>query len=193
MSSVLAVLVLLLISSDPESQSVAALKLAFQDPIQASSIRQIDFANLNFYAFGEKGSHEPPLRLRHGLFKSHKRYELTEVKLKKVWYFGSEKAIAAFDFFSCGGSCSDESIIQLFELRDGHLRIIQQLEYDLQAPGTGERFDAKTGELFITARADDGSAHCCPENVDHVRFRWNGRQFVQISSRRVRLPPGTQR
>jgi hypothetical protein len=153
MASVLAVLVLLLISSDPENQSVSALKPAFQYPsfqsaTQASSIRQINFANFNFYEFGEKGSHEPPIQLRHEVFKSRERYGgSTEVKLKKVWYLGSEKAIAAFDFFSCGGSCSDESIVQVFELRDGHLRVIQQLEYDVQAPGTGERFDAKTGEL----------------------------------------------
>jgi GNAT superfamily N-acetyltransferase len=48
---------------------------------------------------------------------------------------------------------------------------------------------SKTGELHITARADDGSAHCCPENFDLLTYRWNSREFVQISARRVRTAP----
>lgn len=158
-----------------------------------TSLDKIDFENFRY----RLDKNEPLVRLRKG------RYEHTEKDqggnylwyereaLERVWRIPADRpsALVMLDSFSAGGSSSDDAVLQLFQLgTDGKLVLVQQLTFDRQADGTGVAFNTVTHELTITARSDDGSAHCCPEHVDVVKYRWGGGRFVQTSASRKTLP-----
>lgn len=84
---------------------------------------------------------------------------------------------------SVGGSSSQEGIAQVFELSDSHLRVTQQIDWDLHFGGPWGKFDSfdeKTNKLVIrSAHYRPGDAHCCVSAIDIVTLRWNGSRFVQ--------------
>lgn len=75
--------------------------------------------------------------------------------------------------------------VQVFTLRDQHPSIVQQIEYDRHAEGTGATFNSMTGHLDIVARTDEPSPNCCPKHLDILRFDWNGNRFVPKASKRI--------
>jgi hypothetical protein len=100
----------------------------------------------------------------------------------------AERALLTTDWMSCGASCNDSGIVQVFELRDGHPVLIQQIGFDSDARGTGANFDENSQTLTITGRSNEDSPHCCPKSLDMVTYRWTGQQFVQGSYTRVPVP-----
>jgi hypothetical protein len=67
--------------------------------------------------------------------------------------------------------------VLLFEIVNSHPVIAQQFEYDLRAPAAGDAFDKEKKVLTIKARAEDGSSHCCPLNLETDEFKWQGQRF----------------
>jgi hypothetical protein len=101
----------------------------------------------------------------------------------------AEHAVLATDWVGCGASCHSSGIVQVFELRDDHPVLVQQIDFDSDAKGAGTTFDDETRTLTITGRSNEESPHCCPKSLDVVMYRWEGQQFVQSSYKRVPVPP----
>jgi hypothetical protein len=91
----------------------------------------------------------------------------------------------ALNWLACGGSCSNDELLFVFAVENGHTVITQELDFDVQAAGAGTWFNAASGKLTIKARSDDGSAHCCPQHIDVVSFRWSGDKFELEKSQTV--------
>ena len=132
----------------------------------------------------------------------------TSVELAGVHYLDSaetrrEYALAVYEEDDVGGSSNQEGIAPVFELADNHLRVAQELEWDLHHGGSFgplDTFDEKANTLVIhSSHYQPGDAHCCVSAVDVVTFRWDGRRLVQASlrteltdfgrSQRLRLGP----
>jgi hypothetical protein len=161
------------------------------------SIKEIDFKNLNYNFLGER------IRLRNGSMrgtarplKGEESPPRLEVTLKWVRYFDLQDgrplhALISVEFFSVSGSSSDREFVLLFGIMDSHPVIEQQFDYDLQALGAGDAFDEKTGILTIKARAQDGSPHCCPQNLEADEFKWQGQRFTLMDRKIMSVSKST--
>jgi hypothetical protein len=171
----------------------------YEYKLKERSLKSIDFKDLRYHLFGKSLLFNESIRLHNGSGSEYRRKEgiHTELSLKNIWYFGVQNdqphyALVYLDFFSVGGSSSDYGFILLFTIENGHPVIIQQLDYDRQAPGTAVHFNVGRGELIIKARARDGSAHCCPESLETDEFRWTGRIFKLRNRTITKLTAGQQ-
>jgi len=162
----------------------------------AHSTKEIDFKNLTYHLLGER------IRLHNGFMRGNahplegEEYPPhIEVTLKRISYFdfqnghprSEERRVGkecvstlSLDFFSVGASSSDIGLVLVFGIVDNHPVVMQQFEYDRQAPGAGDNFDEETGALTIKARARDDSPRCCPENLETDEFKWQGQAFRLI-------------
>jgi hypothetical protein len=134
---------------------------------------------------------EDTVSLRAGKYEGHVQLgeSSVEVKLLSCLDRGvAEHALLATDWVDCGASCNSHEIVQVFELRDGHPALVQQISFDSDAKGTGATFDDNSRTLTITGRSNEESPHCCPKSLDVVTYRWAGQQFVQSSYKRVPVP-----
>jgi hypothetical protein len=156
-------------------------------------LRKIDFRNFELVLFDYHGKNPHQIPLRNG---EYEKKELPDavggqsVSMGKTQYIDALNGEPQYALLDIGdvrwaGSSTNTGILQLVHLEDGHLTVVQQISYDLQAPGTGVKFNPRTGILLITGRSDDHSAHCCPENVDVVAFKWTGKSFELRTFHRV--------
>ena len=162
--------------------------------IRVHSFRQVDFQNLKLVIFGGGGKpYQVPLS--HGAYEKIESSGIggTSVSLGKVRYIdgphgASRYALLDIGETDWGGSSTNTGIIQILHLEDDHLTIVQQITYDLQAPGTGAKFNSKTHVLVMTGRSDDDSPHCCAQSVDIVTFMWTGTSFKMVKSHKRPVP-----
>ena len=160
-------------------------------PSNYRSIRKVDFKNLTLNLFDEKAkrSHH---RLKEGRCQIDYHPGHVFVNLKSIHYLGSGEAsrphaMVLYHMEFVGGSPSQEGIAQVFELFDGHLRVTQQIDWDLHFGGPWgpfDPFDKKTNTFVIhTAHYLPGRAHCCVSAVDVVTLHWKGGRFVRTDMR----------
>jgi hypothetical protein len=146
--------------------------------MKVSSIQDVDFKNLKVSWHGNG------IKLRDGGYKQQLKFGNEEVHLDLSAFLDSpgggtiNHAVIDLDWHTCGGTCTVVGRIQILELRSGHPTVVQQIEYDRRAPGTGVRFDRESQILTLTGRTDDHSPDCCPESVDVMHFEWDGKNFV---------------
>lgn len=136
---------------------------------------------------------EDTVPLRAGKYEGHEQHEgesSVEVKLLSCLDRGvAEHALLATDWVSCGANCNSHEIVQVFELRGGHPVLVQQINFNSDATGTGVTFDDNSLTLTITGRSSEESPHCCPTSLDVVTYRWERHQFVHSGYKRVPVPP----
>jgi hypothetical protein len=130
--------------------------------VSASSLDQVDFKNLRVF-FQPGDPSDRGVALRKGKFRKHLQGGYEEVSLESVEFFKSQSgneqfALISLYWMDCGGSCTTLGKIQVFALREGHPRIIQQIEYDRHAEGTSDSFKPWNGHLVIVGRGNDDSA-----------------------------------
>jgi hypothetical protein len=97
-------------------------------------------------------------------------------------------AVAGWRSETCFATCNSHEIVQVFELRDSHPFLAQQISFDSDARGTSATFNDNSQTLTITGRSNEDSPRCCPKSLDMVTYRWAGQQFVQGSYTRVPVP-----
>lgn len=135
---------------------------------------------------------ERTLPLRDGKYERRENFESDSVEVKHVFCLDhgvSERALVDTEWMSCGGSCNSSGIVQVFELRDGHPVLVQQIYFDSDAAGTGVSFDDNSLILTVRGRSTEESPHCCAKSLDVVTYRWDEEQlFVQSSYKRVPVP-----
>jgi len=156
---------------------------------RVSSIRDVDFENLTvFWRPGDKA--DRGAKLRNGAFKNRYKNGYEGVNLDLLQFLDqrgdtAQRAIVDLAWQDCGGSCTYVGLVQVFELRSGFPTVVQEIEYDRHAPGTGVTFDPESKILMVTGRSDDPSPNCCPKSVDVMRFEWDGQKFLLASSKSV--------
>jgi len=155
------------------------------------SVCQIDFRNSRMFL-----SNDWNALLTNGSYEKHADLQSEYVNLGKVFCFnggagGDQYVLVTTEWRGCGADCQMTGVVQVFELRDGHPTIAQQIEFDSKAQGTGVIFDAESLTLTLVGRSrhEEDEAECCPKNLDVVTYRWEGQEFVQTSYKRVPVPP----
>jgi hypothetical protein len=123
---------------------------------------------------------------------------MDEVNLEAMYYFKgphdtTERALVELGWLCEAGSSSNMAYLLVFEVRGGDLFATQQISYDLEAPGTLNRFYPDGGALVVLGRTADGSPHCCPKSLDEVTFDWNGKGFQVRSVQRLFLNEGVRK
>lgn len=204
MNALLVLCVAVLFGTSPASQAAGSSSLKYPAAISVTapmrqyggsvrSLEDVDFKNRSYSLYGER------FHLRNGSFQRDKVIEGTvgterfDADLDRIWYFDFQDhqprhALVSLQIEEAVGSSSNTGFLLLFEIVNGHLTITQQFAYELQAPGTGRVFNPKTGWLTIKARANDGSAHCCPQNLETAVFKWQGQNFKLIHRDITNLP-----
>jgi hypothetical protein len=146
----------------------------------------VDYRNAPLFA----GDRTVPLR--DGKYEQNENPGSDSVTVEHVFCLDhgvAEHALLATDWVSCGASCNSSGMVQVFELRGGHPVVVQQIDFDSDAKGTGAAFDDDSRILTITGRSNEESPHCCAKSLDVVAYRWQGQEFVQSSYKRVPVPP----
>ncbi len=175
-----------------EAPSYEILSPDYQYDISASSIRDINFKNLMVFWY-RIDQLRPSAQLSAGSFQ--KRYDggAENVRLDFVKFLDDPstavpRAVIDLLWESCGGSCSDNGLVQVFELRSGHPTVVEQIRYGRHAPETGVSLDLTSRILTVTGRSSEPSPNCCPKSLDVVEFTWEGRKFVFKNRKRLALP-----
>jgi len=183
----------LLAQGEPhESPSYEILVPNYQYDISASSIKDVNFKNLTVFWY-RTDQLRPSAQLSAGSFQE--RYEggsenvtLDFVKLLDDPSTPTPHAVIDLLWKSCGGSCSNNGLVQVFELRSGHPVVVQQIRYGRHAPGTGASLDLESRILTVTGRSSEPSPNCCPKSLDVMEFAWDGRKFVFKNMKSLALP-----
>jgi len=162
----------------------------YQYQATVSSLQEVDFKNLTVFWFRKEGSPRS-LKLTNGGYEKDDQYHGGEYITLDLMKFlaGNEQdarqAVIDIDWRSCGGSCSEFGLAQVFDLRSGHPTVIEQIRYERHAPNTGASMDLPSKVLTLTGRNAEPSANCCPRSLDVMSFKWSGKEFAFAERKRV--------
>lgn len=130
--------------------------------------------------------------LHNGTYSVSGRPEQGPASVELVWLRRlpqqSDLAVARFDWEWVGGSSSQSNVVQVFGCRNGHLTILQQITNDAHSTHAGADYDANTGILTLKSVNYGAGAHCCPEKLDIITFRWSDKGFEQVGQKTVPIP-----
>jgi hypothetical protein len=175
-------------------QSISDVAVSLDSPEvdyeSVSRLEMVDFNNREYDFRGRK------VDISGGVYKqtpSTTSFGSDDIRVNNVWRIGArngqpEVAVVSISETSCGGSCSSEGYVFVFAVKNDQLSIVQRLEFDAHAGGVGAWFDSVSGHLTIRARSRDGSANCCPMNLDVADYLWSGSEFTL--NKAVRVPVG---
>lgn len=164
----------------------------YQYGITVASIGNVDFKNLTVF-WHRSDRPAPSARLLNGTFKQQYEHGGGEdvtvdlVKLLNLQGETEQRAVIDILWRSCGGSCSETGLVQVFELRSGHPTVVEQITYERHTPNTGAKLEAEPRILIVTGRSSEPSPNCCPKSLDLMSFEWDGKEFIFKSSNRVAL------
>jgi len=178
------------------SVRVTAVMYKYAAPHGLGSIREVDFKTLQVVIFDLNGHPWQQFRLRKGGCERQAAHEMDEVSLGEVYYFKgphdtAERALLELEWLSEAGSSSNWEYVLVFEVRGGDLFATQQISYNLQAPGTLDRFYPDGLALIVLGRTADYSAHGSPRSLTEVTFEWNGKEFQVRSAQKLLLEKET--
>jgi hypothetical protein len=160
-------------------------------PATYEQIEQVDFRNLTFEVFDERGKPEMKVKLKKGWYESRDNGGYETVKLDSIYYLPAEDAngqyaVVLYTWFYAGGSSNTYGIAQVFELLDHRLALKQQFEWDEHFDTTKPyaSFNAKSTTLIVrTTHYLPTDAHCCVSAMDVVTLQWNGSHFTKKAVR----------
>ncbi len=155
------------------------------------SMKDVDFEDSAMLVFGKGGGIDLKAGLHKGQFERTVKTGYDSVKLDAVYNLpagGSitEYAVVLCTWFSARGSSATTGIAQVFELREGRLMLVQQLEWDehVETNRPFAVFDPASYRLIIcVAHYLPGDSHCCVSAVDVVTLRWSKSKFIRKTVR----------
>ena len=153
-------------------------------PKTGTSLRRLDVKNGEVIIFGDKGMSDFHAHLRHGAYE--KLHEIGGDSLEFEWmkYMGSDSAesgyaVAYYIWAMWAGSSSAYGVVQLLHIENGHLKVLQQILFNLRgSEKAGAFLNAKLNALTI--RGVNDWEHCCPTRLDVVKFRLKEGVFKQV-------------
>ena len=181
-------------SAYAQEKSRPTLKICYPHysyPETLASLRRLDLKDSEVVTFDEGGRPGPKAHLRAG--KCEVRFKETSYWLGLKWSMvlqnepsETEIAVAQFDLVETAGSSSDYGVVQVFQLKEGRLSVVQQILFNTRGSAkVGATLDARSNTLTI--RGVHGWEHCCPTELDVVRFRIDGDLFKLMGHRKVPL------
>jgi hypothetical protein len=154
------------------------------------SFSEPNMKNAELIIFGENGAMDIRARLRKGLYERHNKeggggtVEFEWVKPVRINLVNTNFVVAYYTWVAWMGSSSDIGVVQLLQLVDGHVKVAQQILFNLRGSKTaGAFFDVKSSSLKI--RGVHGWEHCCPTELDLMRFHFEDGLLKQVSHRMV--------
>lgn len=151
-------------------------------PESAENICGFDFRNSRMFA------REYSVVLKNGRYAKQGNMGSETVDLKNMYCLHgyADRALVVTEWTDCGATCGTMSgVAQVFELRNNHPVITQEIVFDSKMQGAGATFDENTLKLTIVGRYyDPEDAECCPKNFEVVTYGWQGHKFVQSSYER---------
>jgi hypothetical protein len=176
-----------------QTKSSATLNIYFPNysyPDAVASFSKPNLRNAELIIFGENGTTDIRARLRQGGYERRNNEGGGDaVKFEWVKPIGNDPvnanfAVAYYTWVEWMGSSSDIGVVQLLQRVDGHLRVAQQILFNLRGSKTaGAYFDVKSSSLKI--RGVHGWEHCCPTELDLMRFHFDDGLLKQVSRRKV--------
>lgn len=150
------------------------------------------FRNSTAYVF-EGGTVSDSAELRNGNFErddnpGHVASEFKWLMRRSGQAQSVSYAIALYFWEWAGGSSSQSDIVQVFGCKDGHPLVLQQISNDAHSENAGVKFDPVSGILTVKSVRYGSGAHCCPEKLDIVTFRWSGNGFQRLGWKTVPMP-----
>jgi hypothetical protein len=159
-------------------------------PDAVASLSALNPKNTELVIFGENGTTDIRAPLRNGTYeKRHKEGGGDAVEFEWMKPIGSDPgnanfSVAYYTWVTRAGSSSDYGVVQLLQVVDGHVKVVQQILFNLRgSKAAGAFFDAKSNSLKI--RGVHGWEHCCPTELDVLRFHFENDLFKQVSYRTV--------
>jgi hypothetical protein len=150
------------------------------------------FGNMSTHVFGKGTAVVDSALLHHGRYHSPDTRERSATSVELTWlqkpHQQSNLAVALYDWEWIGGSSSQSNVIQVFGCQGGRLSILQQISNDAHSIHAGANYNPETGVLTVKSVRYGAGAHCCPEKLDIVTFKWAGGGFEQISWETVTMP-----
>ncbi|MGD0801801.1 MAG: hypothetical protein ABR906_10840 [Terracidiphilus sp.] len=173
----------------PSAVSISNLTL-LAEPV--SSLTDVDFTNRSYRL------NNTELQIKSGVYHYQQDGGFEDIKVREIWFLkdprdGAQYAVVSLYDVSGGGSSNDEGIVQVFTVANKRLELVQELNFDEQASGSGVKFDSNSRCLTIRARSNDDSPHCCATNLDVADFVWSGRGFTLTSVVRIPVEPHSLR
>jgi hypothetical protein len=199
LSSMLAAQTPKLVDNPPSETSFHLSQPDFAYPATYRSLRQVDFRNLTLHLF-DVFPEPKELPLKDGKYELRNQplgfgFEVATLdsvrRLPSATDSREEFSVAFYTDTYGGGSSNTVGIAQVFELTDGHLKIVQQMTWDEHFSPPGKWYMRLSDDVLTvrSARYLDGDAHCCISGMDTVTLKWNGSRFAQTRMITERLKP----
>jgi len=144
-------------------------------PKTVTSLRRLDVKNDEVIVFGDKGMSDFHAHLRGGAYEKLHKIGGDSLEFEWMKYMGSDSAepdcaVAYYIWSMWAGSSSAYGVVQLLHIEDGHLKVVQQILFNLRgSEKAGAFLNAKLNALTI--RGVNDWEHCCPTGLDVVKFR----------------------
>lgn len=150
------------------------------------------FRNMRAYIFSEHRVEDSAV-LRNGHYEDDGPPERGRVSTELGWLrlpAPKKTMLAVADYFWewVGGSSSQSEVVQVFGCKNDRLLLIQQISNDSHGQHAGVDYDVRSGILTVKSVRYGAGAHCCPEKLDIVTFKWNGYTFEQLGWKTVPMP-----
>lgn len=152
-------------------------------------VRDVDFRNLPLHIFYQDGTIFWTAKLKNGqYYRQYRPVGVDSVGLNSIHYFSSDEdagqqyAIAFYTWISASGSSMRDEVAQVLELRNHHLRVIQQIDWGKAFTSKPSMsFNAKLKRLIIrVAHSLPGDSHGGVSAMDVFTFSWKKNVFVKI-------------
>lgn len=141
-------------------------------------LESVDWQNLSYPLFGHWA------HLRNGKyvhFEKGSSYPDAEIKFRKVYYLEgpAEYAVVLLDETTCGANCTDFPSALVFQFSNQCLTLLQTISPEVHHTTGGSKFNPKAQQLIVQATNYGAGAHCCPEYIDVVTYKWTGSKFAR--------------
>ena len=175
-------------SADDSTVEISYPRIELPDRGCDASIQH--FRNSPAYFLGSSGVSEL-LNLQNGSFERRETgsYESASLSWVQPPTAGDHRiAIVAYRWTWAGGSSSQSDVIQVLECDRGRFVVLQQILNDAHSDQAGAKYDASAGILTVRSVRYGSGAHCCPEKLDVVTFKWTGKLFQRIRWKTIKMP-----
>lgn len=178
-------------SADHPTVEISYPRFEFPDKGCDGSIQH--FRNTPSY-FWQGNSVSESVDLRNGSFERRETGKYESVNLSWVQQPTAEDqrfVIVAYRWMWAVGSSSQSDVIQVLECDNGRFMLLQQIVNDAHSEQAGAKYEARAGILTVRSVRYGSGAHCCPEKLDVVTFKWAGKSFQRILWKTIKMPvPG---
>lgn len=171
--------------TDTPTKSIVITNPNLTMPSTAHTIEEMDFGNMK-YPFGKSY-----VQLENGFYHNSLGSGMVEdIELRNVWFLKETNGESgALIYIGDSTGKQDAGKLFLLERRDDNPVITEEIDFDLNANGSGVSAPSDiAGTFVILSRAEDGTAICCPKHLDVVTLQWDGNLLKRTLSRVDDIP-----